>query len=99
MAHKAKAARRHKISKARYAIKTWPDDETLLRQLGDLRIWIAGDVTGHGAVPGKRRRARPQSDLLIEFENGIAIGKGDLFQGVAVLPAEDAVDPGHAQDH
>ncbi|MGI9449714.1 MAG: IS5 family transposase [Geminicoccaceae bacterium] len=53
MPHKFNAARRHKIPKARYGVKNWPEYEASLRRRGDLRIWIAGDVTDHWIVPGK----------------------------------------------
>ena len=54
MPHKFNAARCHKIPKARYAVKNWPEYEASLRQRGDLRIWIADDVADHWTVPGKR---------------------------------------------
>ncbi|MEM9670906.1 MAG: hypothetical protein AAF950_18540 [Pseudomonadota bacterium] len=54
MPHKFNAARRHKIPKARYAVKNWPEYEASLRQRGDLPVWIADDVADHWTVPGKR---------------------------------------------
>ena len=68
MPHKFHAARRHKIPKARYAVKTWPEYEASLRQRGDLRIWIADDVADHWTVPNKRTpKGDPlDTDLAIE---------------------------------
>ncbi len=68
MPHKFNAARRHKIPKARYAVKNWPEYEASLRQRGDLRIWIADDVADHWTVSGKRTpKGDPiYTDLAIE---------------------------------
>lgn len=68
MPHKFNASRRHKIPKARYAVKNWPEYEASLRQRGDLRIWIADDVAAHWTVPGKRTpKGDPiYTDLAIE---------------------------------
>ena len=61
MPYKFNATRRHKIPKARYAVKNWPDYEASWRQRGDLRIWIADDVADHWKVPGRRT---PKGDPL-----------------------------------
>ena len=68
MPHKFNAARRHKFPKARYAVKNWPEYEASLRQRGDLRIWIAGDIADHWTVSGKRTpKGDPiYTDLAIE---------------------------------
>ena len=51
MPHKFNATRRHRIPKAKYAVKNWPEYEASLRQRGDLRIWIADDLADHWTVP------------------------------------------------
>ena len=68
MPHKFNAGRRHKIPKARYAVKNWPEYEASLRHRGDLRIWIADDVADHWTVAGKRTpKGDPiYTDLAIE---------------------------------
>jgi len=68
MPHKFNAVRRHKIPKARYAVKNWPEYEASLRKRGDLRVWIADDVADHWTVPGKRTpKGDPiYTDLAIE---------------------------------
>ena len=68
MPFKFHASRRHKIPKARYAVKNWPTYEAALRQRGDLRIWIGDDVETHWTVPGKRTpKGYPvYTDLAIE---------------------------------
>jgi len=62
------ASRRHKIPKARYAVKNCPAYEAALRQRGDIRIWIGDDVEAHWTVPGKRTpKGYPvYTDLAIE---------------------------------
>ena len=54
MPFKFHASRRHKIPKTRYAVKNWPAYEAALRQRGNIRIWIGGDVEAHWTVPSKR---------------------------------------------
>ena len=68
MPHKFNAGRHHKIPKARYAVKNWPEYGASLRHRGDLRIWIADDVADHWAVVGKRTpKDDPiDTDLAIE---------------------------------
>ena len=46
MPFKFHASRRHKIPKARYAVKNWPLYEAALRKRGDIRIGIGEDVLG-----------------------------------------------------
>jgi hypothetical protein len=68
MPHKFNASRRHKIPKARYAIKNWPEYEASLRRRGDFTVWIDGDVATQWIVPGKRTpKGDPiYTDLAIE---------------------------------
>ena len=65
---KFNAVPRHKIPKAMLAVKNWSNDEASLRQRGDLRVWIAGDVTDHRVVPDRRTpKGDPiYTDLAIE---------------------------------
>ena len=68
MPQKFNAARRHKIPKAKYAVKNWPEYEASLRKRGDLRVWIADDVADHWTVSSKRTpKGDPiYTDLAIE---------------------------------
>ena len=68
MPHKFNATRRHRIAKAKYAVKNWPEYEASLCKRGDLRVWIAYDVADHWTVPGKRTpKGDPiYTDLAIE---------------------------------
>ena len=68
MPFKFHASRRHKIPKARYAVKNWPLYEAALRKRGDIRIGIGEDVAAHRTVPGKRTpKGYPvYTDLAIE---------------------------------
>ena len=40
MPFKFDAARRHRIPKARYGVRNWPDYEAGLRRRGDLTLWV-----------------------------------------------------------
>ena len=62
------ASRRHKIPKARCEVKNWPAYKAALRQRGDIRIWISGDLEAHWTAPGKRMpEGYPvETDLAIE---------------------------------
>ena len=53
MPHKFNAGRYHKIPKARYALKNWPEYEASLRKRTDLCVWIADDMTDHWTVRSK----------------------------------------------
>lgn len=64
MPFKFHASRRHKIPKARYAVKNWPAYEAALRQRGDIWIWIGDDVEAHWTVPGKRTPSKLLNHLL-----------------------------------
>jgi len=68
MPHKFNAGRRHKIPKARYVVKNWPEYEASLRKRGGLRVWIADDVVDHWTVCSKRTpKGDPiYTDLAIE---------------------------------
>jgi len=69
MPFKFNAARRHRIPKARYRMRNWPDYEAGLRQRGDLALWIDEAALDKWQAP---RRNTPggqatYSDLAIEM--------------------------------
>ena len=69
MPFKFNAARRHRIPKARYRVRNWPDYEAGLRRRGDLTLWIDEAALDKWQAP---RRNTPggqatYSDLAIEM--------------------------------
>ncbi len=68
MPFKHNAARRHRIAKARYRVRSWPAYEAGLRRRGDLTLWldeaaIAGRQAPRRTAPGGQARC---SDAAIE---------------------------------
>ena len=69
MPFKFNAGRRHRIPKARYRVRNWPDYEAGLRRRGDLTLWIDEAALDKWQAP---RRNTPDgqatySDLAIEM--------------------------------
>ena len=69
MPFKFNAARRHRIPKARYRVRNWPEYEAGLRRRGDLTLWIDEAALNMWQAP---RRNAPggqatYSDLAIEM--------------------------------
>src|SRR5512143_462012 len=69
MPFKFNAARRHRIPKACYRVRNWPDYEAGLRRRGDLTLWIDEAALNKWQAP---RRDTPggqatYSDLAIEM--------------------------------
>ena len=69
MPFKFNAGRRHRIPKARYRVRNWPDYEAGLRRRGDLTLWIDEAALDKWQAP---RRNTPggqatYSDLAIEM--------------------------------
>lgn len=54
MPFKFNAFRRHKIPKARYRVKNWPEYEASLRSRADLRVWIADEIADYWTAHDKR---------------------------------------------
>jgi len=69
MPFKFNAARRHRIPKARYRVRNWPEYEAGLRRRGDLTLWI--DEAGLNMWQAPRRNTpggqATYSDLAIEM--------------------------------
>jgi hypothetical protein len=66
---KHNAARRHRIPRAQYRVRNWPEYDAGLRRRGDLTLWldeaaIAGWQAAPRTTPGGQAR---YSDLAIEL--------------------------------
>ncbi len=69
MPFKHRAARRHRIPKARYWVQNWPAYEAGLKRRGDLTLWLDEDAVAGWQAP---RRSTPggqawYSDAAIEL--------------------------------
>ena len=105
MPFKFNAARRHRIPKARYRVRNWPEYEAGLRRRGDLTLWIDEAALNMWQAP---RRNTPggqatYSDLAIEMVLmlrtvfHLALRQAEAFAGsVLRLPGLDLRIPDHS---
>ena len=69
MPYKANEARRHKIPRARYKVRNWPEYDRALQQRGSLTVWATPEALAAWHPPrrtGQRGRPRDYSDVAIE---------------------------------
>src|SRR5919112_4045594 len=68
MPYKANEARRHKIPRARYKVRNWPEYDRALQQRGSLTVWVTPEALAawHPPRTGQRGRPRSYSDVAIE---------------------------------
>src|SRR3954469_20050012 len=68
MPYKANEARRHKIPRARYKVRNWPEYDRALQQRGSLTVWVTPEALAalHPPRTGQRGRPRDYSDVAIE---------------------------------
>src|SRR6195256_7030234 len=68
MPYKFNEARRHKIPKAKYKVKNWPEYDAALVQRGSLTVWVTDEAIAawHAPATGKRGGQLTYSDLAIE---------------------------------
>src|SRR3954462_11984683 len=68
MPYKANEARRHKIPRARYKVRNWPEYDRALQQRGSLTVWVTPEALAawHPPRTGQRGRPRDYSDVTIE---------------------------------
>ena len=68
MPYKANEPRRHKIPRARYKVRNWPEYDRALQQRGSLTIWVTPEALAawHPPRTGQRGRPRGYSDVAIE---------------------------------
>src|SRR5215207_1513805 len=68
MPYKANEPRRHKIPRARYKVRNWPEYDRALQQRGSLTVWVTPEALAawHPPRTGQRGRPRSYSDVAIE---------------------------------
>src|SRR4051812_5014747 len=69
MPYKANEPRRHKIPRARYKVRNWPEYDRALQQRGSLTLWVTPEALAAWHPPrrtGQRGRPRDYSDVAIE---------------------------------
>src|SRR3954469_15105477 len=68
MPYKANEPRRHKIPRARYKVRNWPEYDRALQQRGSLTVWVTPEALAawHPPCTGQRGRPRDYSDVAIE---------------------------------
>src|SRR3954463_3990681 len=69
MPYKANEARRHKIPRARYKVRNWPEYDRALQQRDSLTVWVTPEALAAWHPPrrtGRRGRPRDYSDVAIE---------------------------------
>src|SRR3954466_172291 len=68
MPYKANEPRRHKIPRARYKVRNWPEYDRALQQRGSLMVWVTPEALAawHPPRTGQRGRPRDYSDAAIE---------------------------------
>ena len=68
MPYKANEPRRHKIPRARYKVRNWPEYDRALQQRGSLTVWVTPEALAawHPPRTGQRGRPRDYSDVAIE---------------------------------
>ena len=68
MPHRFNEPRRHRIPRARYRVRNWPEYERALQQRGSLTVWLTPEALAAWQPPrtGQRGRPRDYSDVAIE---------------------------------
>src|SRR3954452_12398665 len=68
MPYKVHEPRRHKIPRARYKVRNWPEYDRALQQRGSLTLWVTPEALAawHPPRTGQRGRPRDYSDVAIE---------------------------------
>jgi Transposase DDE domain len=68
MPYKVHEPRRHKIPRARYKVRNWPEYDRALQQRGSLTVWVTPEALAawHPPRTGQRGRPRSYSDVAIE---------------------------------
>src|SRR5215218_1316000 len=70
MPYKANEPRRHKIPRARYKVRNWPEYDRALQQRGNLTVWVTPEALAAWHPPGTGRRGRSPQYAEIAIETG-----------------------------
>src|SRR5215218_2236981 len=68
MPYKANEPRRHKIPRARYKVRNWPEYDRALQQRGNLTVWVTPEALAawHPPKTGWRGRSPQYAGIAIE---------------------------------
>src|SRR3954453_1568742 len=105
MPYKANEARRHKIPRARYKVRNWPEYDRALQQRGSLTVWVTPEALAAWHPPrrtGQRGRPRDYSDVAIETGHLLRLAFGrpwrqteGLLHSLTILLGVSAGVPDH----
>src|ERR671938_93266 len=104
MPYKANEPRRHKIPRARYKVRNWPEYDRALQQRGSLTVWVTPEALAAWRPPrtGQRGRPRDYSDVAIETGHLLRLAFGrpwrqteGLLRSLATLLGLDIGVPDH----
>ena len=104
MPYKANEARRHKIPRARFRVRNWPEYDRALQQRGSLTVWVTPEALAawHPPKTGRRGRSRTYSDIAIETGHLLRLAFGrpwrqteGLLRSLATLLGLDIGVPDH----
>src|SRR3954464_10692392 len=71
MPYKANEPRRHKIPRARYKVRNWPEYDRALQQRGRLTVWVTPEALAAWHPPRRTgQRGRPRDYLDVAIETG-----------------------------
>src|SRR3954462_3500883 len=70
MPYKVHEPRRHKIPRARYKVRNWPEYDRALQQRGSLTVWVTPEALAAWHPPRTGQRGRPRSYSGVATETG-----------------------------
>ena len=70
MPYKANEPRRHKIPRARYKVRNWPEYDRALQQRGSLTVWVTPEALAAWHPPRTGGRGRPHDYSAVAIETG-----------------------------
>jgi hypothetical protein len=104
MPYKANEPRRHKIPRARYKVRNWPEYDRALQQRRSLTLWVTPEALAawHPPRTGQRGRPRSYSDGAIETGHLLRLAFGrpwrqteGLLRSLTTLLGVDLGVPDH----
>src|ERR671929_1733990 len=104
MPYKFHERRRHRIPRARYRVRNWPEYDRALQRRGDLTVWVTPEAIAAWCPPRTGRRGRPRdySDVAIETGHLLRLAFGrpwrqteGLLRSLAALLGVEVGVPDH----